>query len=92
MATRAGSFFIHADRVGMNPNANAFNFNAHTWAGEGASACDICRNELVPRFDAVSFNSGSIVNLFSLACDGTNKRCDPKPKTVIDMALNPNGK
>jgi len=72
--------------------SNAFNFNAHTWAGEGASACDICRNELVPRFDAVSFNSGSIVNLFSLACDGTNKRCDPKPKTVIDMALNPNGK
>jgi len=70
--------------------SNAFSFAAHTWAGTDASDCDICRNELVPRFDGVSFNSGSRVNLFAAACDSTTKRCDPMAKSVIDMALNPN--
>jgi len=69
--------------------SNAFSFAAHTWAGTGASTCDICRNEIVPRFDAVNFNSGAIVNLFIEACDSTAKRCDPKPKSVLDMALIP---
>lgn len=70
--------------------SNAFDFNAHTWAGADASDCDICRNELVPRFDGVSFDSGSKVNLFAMACDSATKRCDPMAKSVIDMALNPN--
>ncbi|CBY31691.1 unnamed protein product [Oikopleura dioica] len=70
--------------------SNAFSFDEHTWAGETASTCDICRNELVPRFDAVRFDSTETnVNLFTDACDSTAKRCDPKPKSVLDMALIP---
>ena len=64
---------------------NAFDFNGHTWVDN--SDCDICQNELVPRFDAVNYDSATIVNLFAAACDSNNFRCDPVAKTVVDMQL-----